>query len=385
MISLHEPTLMGNEKKYLNECISSNWISTSGKFINLFEKKICEYTKSKFAVAVNSGTSALHISLLLSNVKPGDEVIVPTVSFIAPINTINYCKASPIFMDVDQFMNIDINKTIAFLEEETITRKNFTYNKKTKKKISAIIIVHVFGNLVNLKKLIKICKKKKIDLIEDSAESFGSYYKNSKSIKHAGTVGKFGCLSFNGNKTITCGGGGVILTQKKELADKARYLSTQAKNNPIEFIHNNIGYNYRMTNLHAAIGVAQIENISKVLKNKKKIFEIYLKKISKIKGLSVILHPNYCKANNWINLIKIDKKKYKKNIKQLIKIFTKSRIQVRPVWYLNHLQKPYINFQKYKITNAQKFLDSVLCLPSSTSLDNAQINKIVSILKKYEA
>jgi len=385
MISLHEPTLMGNEKKYLNECISSNWISTSGKFINLFEKKICEFTKSKFAVAVNSGTSALHISLLLSNVKPGDEVIVPTVSFIAPINTINYCKASPIFMDVDQFMNIDINKTIAFLENETITKKNFTYNKKTKKKISAIIIVNVFGNLVNLKQLIKICKKKKIDLIEDSAESFGSYYKNFKNIKHAGTIGKFGCLSFNGNKTITCGGGGVILTQKKELADKARYLSTQAKNNPIEFVHNNIGYNYRMTNLHAAIGVAQIENISKVLKNKKKIFEIYIKKISKIKGLSMIMHPNYCNANHWINLIKIDKKKYKKNIKQLIKIFTKSRIQVRPVWYLNHLQKPYMYFQKYKIINAQKFLDSVLCLPSSTSLNNAKINKIVSILKKYEA
>ena len=385
MISLHEPTLMGNEKKYLNECISSNWISTSGKFINLFEKKICEFTKSKFAVAVNCGTSALHISLLLSNVKPGDEVIVPTVSFIAPINTINYCKASPIFMDVDQFMNIDINKTIAFLENETITKKNFTYNKKTKKKISAIIIVHVFGNLVNLKQLIKICKKKKIDLIEDSAESFGSYYKNFKNIKHAGTIGKFGCLSFNGNKTITCGGGGVILTQKKELADKARYLSTQAKNNPIEFVHNNIGYNYRMTNLHAAIGVAQIENISKVLKNKKKIFEIYIKKISKIKGLSMIMHPNYCNANHWINLIKIDKKKYKKNIKQLIKIFTKSRIQVRPVWYLNHLQKPYMYFQKYKIINAQKFLDSVLCLPSSTSLNNAKINKIVSILKKYEA
>ena len=222
-------------------------------------------------------------------------------------------------------------------------------------------------------------------MIEDSAESFGSYYKNFKNIKHAGTIGKFGCLSFNGNKTITCGGGGVILTQKKELADKARYLSTQAKNNPIEFVHNNIGYNYRMTNLHAAIGVAQIENISKVLKNKKKIFEIYIKKISKIKGLSMIMHPNYCNANHWINLIKIDKKKYKKNIKQLIKIFTKSRIQVRPVWYLNHLQKPYMYFQKYKIINAQKFLDSVLCLPSSTSLNNAKINKIVSILKKYEA
>ena len=196
MILLHEPTLKGNEKKYLSECINTNWISTSGKFINLFEKEICKYTKSKHVVLVNSGTSALHISLLLSNIKSGDEVIVPTVSFIAPINAVNYCKASPIFIDVDDYLNIDIKKVISFLENETITKNNLTYNKKTKKKISAIIVVHVFGNLVNLKPLINICKKKKIDLIEDAAESFGSYYKNSQKIKHAGTIGKFGCLSF---------------------------------------------------------------------------------------------------------------------------------------------------------------------------------------------
>ena len=161
MISLHEPTLIGKEKNYLTQCITTNWIATSGKFIDLFEKKICNYTNSKHAIAVNSGTSALHISLLLSNIKPGDEVIVPTVSFIAPINAINYCKAKPIFMDVDEFLNIDVKKTISFLENETITKKNITYNKKTKKKISAILVVHVFGNLANLKDLISICKKKK--------------------------------------------------------------------------------------------------------------------------------------------------------------------------------------------------------------------------------
>ena len=271
MILLHEPTLKGNEKKYLSECINTNWISTSGKFINLFEKEICKYTKSKHVVLVNSGTSALHISLLLSNIKSGDEVIVPTVSFIAPINAVNYCKASPIFIDVDDYLNIDIKKVISFLENETITKNNLTYNKKTKKKISAIIVVHVFGNLVNLKPLINICKKKKIDLIEDAAESFGSYYKNSQKIKHAGTIGKFGCLSFNGNKIITCGGGGAILTQSKVLADKARYLVTQAKNDPVNFVHDNVGYNYKMTNLHAAVGIAQIKNIKKILLNKKKI------------------------------------------------------------------------------------------------------------------
>ena len=164
MILLHEPTLIGNEKKYINQCLKSNWISTSGKFIDLFEKKICNYTNSKHAIAVNSGTSALNISLLLSNIKPGDEVIVPTISFIAPINAVNYCKADPVFMDVDEFLNIDVKKTISFLENETITKKNYTYNKKTKKKISAILVVHVFGNLVNLKPSISVCKKKKLIL-----------------------------------------------------------------------------------------------------------------------------------------------------------------------------------------------------------------------------
>ena len=384
MISLHEPTLLGNEKKYLQECINSNWISTSGKFIDLFEKKICRFTKSKYAIAVNSGTSALHISLLLSNIKPGNEVIVPTVSFIAPINAINYCRANPIFMDVDSFLNIDIKKTISFLENETITKKNVTYNKKTKKKISAIVVVHVFGNLVNLKPLIKVCKKKNIDLIEDAAESFGSYYENIGNKIHAGTSGKFGCLSFNGNKTITCGGGGVILTQKKKLADKARYLISQAKNNSIEFIHDNVGFNYRMTNLHAAIGVAQIEYLQKILKNKKKINEVYLKKISKIRGISVVTNPIYSKSNNWINLISIDKKKYNKSLKQLIKIFSNNKIQVRPIWFLNHLQKPYKNCQNYKIVNARQLLNKTLCLPSSASLKSSELKKIIDILNRYQ-
>ena len=209
--------------------------------------------------------------MLLSNTKPGDEVIVPTISFIAPINAVIYCKASPIFMDVDEHLNINVKKTISFLKEKTITKNKVTYNKKTNKRISALIVVHVFGNLANIKPLVKICKEKNIDLIEDAAESFGSYYKNFTKKKHAGTIGKFGCLSFNGNKIITCGGGGMILTEKKELADKARYLITQAKNDKINFIHNEVGYNYRMSNLHAAIGVAQLEQIDKFLFKKKKI------------------------------------------------------------------------------------------------------------------
>ena len=379
-LGLHSPYLKGNEKKYLNKSVSTNYISTFGPYVEKFEKKLKNFTKSNYVIAVNSGTSALHISLLLSNTKPGDEVIVPTISFIAPINAIIYCKASPIFMDVDEYLNIDVEKTIYFLKKKTITRNKITYNKKTKKRISTLLLVHVFGNLANVKPLIKICKEKNIDIVEDAAESIGSYYKNYKNKKHSGTIGKFGCLSFNGNKLITTGGGGAILTQSKFLSDKARYLANQAKNDSIKFIHNEVGYNYRMSNLHAAVGLGQIEKIKKILLNKKKIYNQYLKNISSIKGIKVLNHPIYCEANNWINLIRINKKSYKKSVKKLIEIFAQNKIQVRPLWFPNHLQKPFRKFQKFQIENAQKVVSSILCLPSSASLKKNQINKIVSLL-----
>ena len=383
MISLHEPTISGKEKKYVKDCIDSTWISTSGKYINLFEKKITKYTKSKFAVALNSGTSALQISLKVLRVMPGDEVIVPTITFIAPVNAIIYNKAIPVFMDVDNHFNIDVKKTKDFLEKCTFSKKGFTYNKKSKNKISAIIVVHTFGNLADINSLVKICKKKNIKIIEDAAESLGSFYKSTaKKFKHSGTIGSLGCLSFNGNKILTCGGGGMILTNKKSLADKAKYLSTQAKDDPINFVHHDVGYNYRMTNIHAAIGVAQLEKINKFLSNKQNIKDQYLKKISNISGILLIKSPEYSKSNNWLNLIRINKRKFKKNKKQLIKIFFKNAVQVRPVWYPNHLQKPYKMFETFKITNALKLVDSTLCLPSSSHLKNSEISKIVSILKK---
>ncbi len=381
ILSLHLPYLSGNEKKYLSQSISSNFISTFGPYVEKFEKKIKNLTKSNYVVAVNSGTSALHISLLLSNTKPGNEVIVPTISFIAPINAIIYCKANPIFMDVDEYLNIDVKKTINFLRYNTVRKGKFTYNKKTKKKISTLILVHVYGNLADIKPLIKICKEKNIDIIEDAAESIGSYYKNFDYKKHSGTIGKFGCLSFNGNKLITTGAGGAILTQNKNLAAKARYLVNQAKNDPINYVHNEVGYNYRMSNLHAAVGLAQIEKIKKILKNKKKIYSYYSNSISKINGLSILKHPNYCIANNWINLVKINKNIYKKDIKLLINFFKKNQIEVRPLWLPNHLQKPFSNCEKFQINNAQKMVNRILCLPSSANLKKNQISKIINLLK----
>ena len=278
IISLHQPFFKGNEKKYLLKCLDSTWISTSGSLIKKFEEKIKKFTKTKYSTACINGTSALHICLKICGVKKDDEVIAPSITFIAPINAIKYCNAEPVFMDSDNFFNIDVDKVINFLNKNTYIKSNHCYNKITKKRISAIIIVHVWGNLVNLDSLILICKKKKIKIIEDASEALGSFYSKGKfKNKHAGTIGDVGCLSFNGNKIITSGAGGMILTNKKSLSKNAEYLINQAKDNSKYYIHNEIGYNFRLTNLHSAIGLAQLEKINEILKIKK-IFITFTKK-----------------------------------------------------------------------------------------------------------
>jgi len=382
-ILLSEPNILGNELKYLKECLRSNWISSSGKYIEEFEKKISNYTGAKYVVSCVNGTSALHLSLKILGIKSGDEVIVPTLTFIAPINTIIYNNCYPIFIDADNFFNIDINKCIDFINKETFYKSDYTYNKKTKKKISAIICVHVWGNAVNLDELVTICRKRNIKTIEDASESLGTWYKTGKfANKHSGTIGNIGCLSFNGNKIITCGGGGMILTNNQILANKAKYYSSQAKDDPIYFIHNDIGYNYRMSNIHAAIGLAQLENINIFLKAKLKIFNKYKKELNNINGISIYDTPDYAVNNHWLNVLKIDKKKYFKSRNQLIELFYKNNIQTKPVWYLNHKQKMFKKYQNYYIENSIKLLNNSLCLPSSSNLKSKQIKKIINILCK---
>ena len=224
MIPLSVPSLKGNELKYVTKCIKTEWISSSGKFVKTFEDKVSSYLGTKHAIACINGTSALQVSLRILGVSPNDEVIVPTITCVAPVNAIIYNNAKPIFMDCDEFFNIDVNKTIEFIKKNTIFKKKHSYNKKTKKRISAIIPVHVWGNDVDLEKLLLICKKRNIAILEDASESFGTKYINGKiKNKYTGTVGKIGCISFNGNKIITTGGGGMILTNDKKMAKRARY------------------------------------------------------------------------------------------------------------------------------------------------------------------
>ena len=268
-IPLSVPSLNGNELQYVKECIDTEWVSSAGKYVNLFEKKVTEYTGSKYAIACVNGTAAIQVSLRLAGVDAGDEVICPTLTFIASINAIDYCNASPIFMDADSYYNIDAGKTIEFINNETVFKNGCTYNKKTGKKISAILPVHIWGNACWLDELMELCEERNIAVVEDACESLGTFYNDGEfSGKYTGTIGKLGCISFNGNKIITTGGGGMILTDDKDLSVKAKYLTTQAKDDPIRYVHDEIVYNFRMTIIQAALGVAKLDQLPKIIKRK---------------------------------------------------------------------------------------------------------------------
>ena len=374
--SLHEPLLKKKEKINVKQCLESGWLSPSGNFVHKFEKKLENFTKTN-VVCCNSGTSALHISLILAGVKPGNEVIVPTITFIATVNAVLYCSANPIFMDCDQTLNTDIDKILNFLRLNTYFSKKITYNKKTKKKISAIVFTSVFGNLANLKNLHKECKKKNIKLIEDSAESLGSICLENN--KHSGINCDYGTLSFNVNKIITTGAGGAILFRNQKEKKKIKKLISQGKSDNLLFKHDLLGYNYGMPNINAAIGCAQLENINNILIKKKNINLYYKKFFSKIKNIRLIQTLNEQNQNYWLNAIKfqkIDYSSFKKNINLLISL----GIDVRPLWYPCHKQAHLKKYEVYDIKYANNVYKNILCLPSSYFLKNNDLSNICNII-----
>ena len=377
-INLYPPKIGKNSIKYFKKCIAYNMVSTGGNLINDFENKIKKYTKSKYAIAFNSGTSALDIAFKACKIQEGTEVIAPTLTFVATINVIIYNKCNPIFMDCDEYYNIDTKKVLNFLKKQTFIKNKKTFNKKTNKIISSIIVTHVWGNAVDLQELLKECKLRNIRLIEDASESLGTFYK--KKLRHTGTLGDVGVLSFNSNKIITSGGGGMLLTQSKKISERAYYLSTQAKDDPFNFVHNEIGYNYRMINLAAALGLSQFESLNFFLKKKKFLRQKYYSKINKIKNFRLNLIPDYAINNCWMNVVQILSNNLKR--KQIIDKFNKNKIYIRPVWKLNHTQKVFKKFQTYKIEKAYKLFDNSICLPSSPFLTLSEIERVINSLNE---
>ena len=378
-IPLSEPSFKGNEWKYVKECLDDGWVSSAGKYVDLFEDKISNYTKSKYSVACVNGTAALQVALKLTGVQYNDEVIAPTLTFIAPINAISYCNAKPVFMDCDDYYNIDTEKIINFINQDTVFKNGFTFNKRTKKRIKAIIFVYVWGNACSFNGVVDLCRNRNISIIEDASESLGTFYKNRLDDSHTGLIGDIGCISFNGNKIITTGGGGMLITNNSSFADKAKYLTTQAKDDSIYYQHDEVGYNFRLTNIQAALGVAQLEQLRSTLKRKKEIFGFYRTKIDQIENLSLASVPKYANNNHWLNILQISKNcSFTRD--SLMSKLDENGIVSRPVWMLNHLQSPYKNCQSYKIENARNLVMNSLCLPSSPNLQKKDLKKIIEQL-----
>ncbi|MDD2224790.1 MAG: LegC family aminotransferase [Candidatus Shapirobacteria bacterium] len=363
--ALHEPNFVGKEWEYVKECIDTKWVSSAGKFVDEFEKKIAQFTGVKYAIATSSGTAALHVALLLAGIKPNDEVLTPTLTFVATTNAIKYCNAIPHFVDSDyQTLGVNPKKLERYLKEITIIKNNECINKKTNRRIKALIVMHTFGHAVNLTEIVKIAKKYKIDLIEDAAEALGTYYKN----KHVGNWGKLSILSFNGNKLLTTGGGGMILTNNKTLAKKAKFITTTAKkSHPYLFNHSEIGFNYRLPNINAALGVAQMEYITQTLEKKRQLAQKYIEIFQDLKGLKTFNEPKYCKSNYWLNVLLLDEPNIKLR-NQILEKTNSNNIMTRPVWTLMHKLPIFKDCPKMNLNIAENISKRLINMPSSTFL-----------------
>jgi perosamine synthetase len=359
-IPLHEPLFIGNEKKYLNECIDSTFVSSVGKFVDTFEQNIAAYTGAKYAVATVNGTAALHISLLMAGVKKDDLVITQPLSFIATCNAISYISAEPLFIDVDlATLGLSASKLSDFLTKNTFIGKDgFCYHQLSKRKISACVPMHTFGHPAKIDELLTICEKYNIALVEDAAESIGSFYKK----KHTGSFGKIGAFSFNGNKTITCGGGGAIITDDADIAMQAKHITTQAKvPHKWEFVHDQIGYNYRMPNINAALACAQLENINDFIEKKRDLAEEY-SLFFKDRDINFVSEPPNSESNYWLNSILL---KDRNERDAFLTISNLNNVMTRPIWTLMNKLEMFKDCIVGNLENAMYIEERLVNIPSS--------------------
>lgn len=362
-IPLHEPKFIGHEKKYVSDCIDSTFVSSVGTYVDRFEQMICAFTGSKHAVATMNGTAALHLALVLAEVQGDDEVITQALTFVATANAIRYTGAQPVFIDsAENNLGMCPRDLEKFLKENTIKGSDgFCYNKQTNRRIKACIPMHVFGHPVLLDQIKKICIEYNVFLIEDAAESLGSYYKG----EHTGTIAPIGVLSFNGNKIITSGGGGMLLIQDEALAKKAKHLSTTAKvPHRWAFDHTEIGFNYRLPNLNAALACAQVENLASFVKNKRETAALY-KDFFKNTKFEFINEPSECQSNFWLNAVICANKDERD---RFLEVTNEKGVMTRPIWNLMNELSPFKGCQKTELKNAASYFDRVVNIPSSVRL-----------------
>lgn len=373
-IGLSVPNLKGNELKYVTKAIETEWVSTAGPYITEFEEKIAEYLNVEEAVACQSGTSGLHLALLACGVQPDERVLVPTLTFVAAVNPVRYAQAEPIFMDCDDTLTMDPIKLRRFCEEECEKRTDGLYEKNSGKRVAAVVVVHVFGNMADMEEIMDIACKYQLKVIEDATEALGTYYTEGKyKGKYAGTIGDIGVYSFNGNKIITTGGGGMIVSNQKEMLQHMRHLSTQAKADNLYFDHDEIGYNYRMGNVQAAIGIAQLEQLETFIDTKQNNYKEYSEK-----GITLLPFRENIRSNRWFYSYMTSKRD------QLLQELQKDNIQTRPIWKLIHTLKPYEGSRSYEIEKALYYYEHVLNIPCSTNLSKEEVAYVADKIRQFE-
>lgn len=379
-IPLSIPNFEGNEKKYVDDALEQGWVSTGGAYISKLEKQMAEFLHTDNVAACQSGTSALHLSLVEAGVKPGDVVIVPPLTFIAAVNPVKYQFATPVFIDCDDSFCMDPIKLRQFCEEECVFEDGvLKYNDQA---VKAIVVVHVFGNMADMVSIMETAHKYNLKVIEDATEALGTYYtEGDYTGKYAGTIGDFGAYSFNGNKIITTGGGGAVTANKSEVVDHIRYLSTQAKNDPHYYIHNEVGYNYRMTNLQAALGVAQMEELSEFIRRKQANYELYCKLFEGFKLGKMIGFREGTSSNKWFYSLEINRDKVKATMREIITALEERGVQTRAIWGLINEQVPYQGEVAYKMEKAPYYAARILNFPSSTQITKEEIEYVAEQIR----
>ncbi len=384
-IPLSIPNFEGNEKKYVDDALDQGWVSTGGAYITKLEQEMAKFLRTESVAACQSGTSALHLSLGEAGVKPGDVVLVPPLTFIAAVNPVKYQFATPVFIDCDDSFCMDPVKLRSFCEEKCQWDGDVLRYKDAA--VKALVAVHVFGNMADMESIMETAEKYNLKVIEDATEALGTHYTEGKYAgKYAGTIGDFGAYSFNGNKIITTGGGGVITAGKAETVDHLRYLSTQAKNDPHYYIHDEIGYNYRMTNLQAALGVAQMEELPEFIRRKQRNFDLYQREFADFDLVEMMPFRVGTSSNKWFYSLKIDRTRISASMREIITALEKAGIQTRAIWGLINEQKPYEGAETYKLEKAPYYASRILNIPSSTQITEEEIvyvaDKVKQLLKE---
>jgi len=364
-VLLHVPLFAGNESKYVQQCIETGWVSSAGAFVTQFEQKLCEFTGSRYAVACVNGTAALHMALLLAAVQPGDEVLMPSLTFVATANAASYCGAIPHFCDVEpKTLGMDPDRMHRHLTQIATVRDGACFNAQTNRRIAAIVPMHTFGHPAPMDALQRVAGKWNLTIVEDAAESLGSFYHD----KHTGTFGKLNVLSFNGNKTITTGAGGAILTDDADLAARAKHLTTTAKTpHAFEYVHDAIGYNYRLPNINAAMGVGQLEMLDEILRRKRRLAMRYMEMMRDVPGVKVFTEPAQCRSNYWLNTLILDKPDIGLR-DQLLAALNEAGLQSRPIWRPMHQLAMFKDCPRMSLDVTEDLARRTVNVPSSPGI-----------------